>query len=159
MISAGLELFLLHTEKSCIASYYRRFSTNIKIKLIKFKPVLLVFAFGADKTGFNLIIFHFYKQEAVYNTMRKVSILKWRRKNKLGETRSNILRGIEILKIKWYIENIYKNEIMGNGARRERIGLFITQQLNKNVGLTTFGTFIKFWLVGWSSCVSKRLNH
>ena len=32
LISAGLEPVLGHTEKSCIASYYRQLSTNIKIK-------------------------------------------------------------------------------------------------------------------------------
>ena len=32
-ISSGLELFLSHTEKSCIALYYRQFSKNNKIKL------------------------------------------------------------------------------------------------------------------------------
>ena len=30
IISAGLESGLSHTEKSCKASYYRQFSTNIK---------------------------------------------------------------------------------------------------------------------------------
>ena len=29
LISAGLETVLWHIEKSCIASYYRQFSTNI----------------------------------------------------------------------------------------------------------------------------------
>ena len=42
----GLELVLSHTEKLCIGSYYRQFSTNIKIKLIKSIPVLLARAFG-----------------------------------------------------------------------------------------------------------------
>ena len=32
---------LSNTENSCIASYYRQFFTNIKIKLINLKPVLL----------------------------------------------------------------------------------------------------------------------
>ena len=42
---AVLEPVLSHSEKSCIASYQRQFSTNIKIK--------------ANKTGFNHISFHF----------------------------------------------------------------------------------------------------
>ena len=50
MLTAGLELVLSHTEKSCIASNYRQFSMNIKIKIIKAR---------ANKTGFNPIIFHF----------------------------------------------------------------------------------------------------
>ena len=29
LMTAGLEPVLSHTEKSCIASYYRKFSTNI----------------------------------------------------------------------------------------------------------------------------------
>ena len=37
-LSAGLESDLSQTEKSCIASNYRQFSTNIKIKIIKLKP-------------------------------------------------------------------------------------------------------------------------
>ena len=32
LISAGLELVVSHSEKSCLASYYRQFSTNNKIK-------------------------------------------------------------------------------------------------------------------------------
>ena len=46
LISAGLEVVLSHTEKLCIASYYRQFSTNIKIKIIKLTPVFLALAFG-----------------------------------------------------------------------------------------------------------------
>ena len=56
LISAGLEPVLSHTEKACIASYYKQFSTNIKIEIIKLKPVLLAWAFGANQTGFNLHI-------------------------------------------------------------------------------------------------------
>ena len=37
LLSAGLEPILSQTEKSCIASNYRQFSTNIKIKIIKLK--------------------------------------------------------------------------------------------------------------------------
>ena len=32
--------------KSCIVSYYRQYSTNIKIQIIKLIPVLLAWAFG-----------------------------------------------------------------------------------------------------------------
>ena len=35
LISAGLEQVLSHTEKSCIASYNKQFSRNIKTKIIK----------------------------------------------------------------------------------------------------------------------------
>ena len=37
----GLEPVLTHTDKSCIASYYRQFSTNIRIKIIKLIHALL----------------------------------------------------------------------------------------------------------------------
>ena len=37
-----LELVLGNTEKSSIASYYRQFSTNNKIKIIKLKQILSV---------------------------------------------------------------------------------------------------------------------
>ena len=40
LISAGLEPVLSHTETSCISSYYRQFYTNIRIKILKLKPVL-----------------------------------------------------------------------------------------------------------------------
>ena len=39
------------TERSCKASNCRQFSTNINIKIIK--------SLGANKAGFNLILFHF----------------------------------------------------------------------------------------------------
>ena len=39
LMSAGLEPVFSHTEKSCIPSYYRQFSMNIKIKVIKLIPV------------------------------------------------------------------------------------------------------------------------
>ena len=45
MLSAGLEPVLSHTEKLCIASNYGQFSTNIKIKILKLIPVLLVRTF------------------------------------------------------------------------------------------------------------------
>ena len=37
LISAGLEPVLIHTEKLCIASYYIKFSTNIKMYNNKIK--------------------------------------------------------------------------------------------------------------------------
>ena len=40
LISAELEPVLSNTEKSCIASNYKQFSADIKIKIIKLKPVL-----------------------------------------------------------------------------------------------------------------------
>ena len=39
LISGGLEPVLIHTEKSCMTSYYRQFPTNIKIKIRKLIPV------------------------------------------------------------------------------------------------------------------------
>ena len=60
LISAGLEPILSHTEKACIASYYRLFPTNNEIKIIKLLSVLLAWVLGpiwANKTSFNLIIF------------------------------------------------------------------------------------------------------
>ena len=58
LISAELKPIISHTEKSCIASYYREFSTNIKIKIIKLMLVC-----------FNLKIFHF-------NIRGKMSIIR-----------------------------------------------------------------------------------
>ena len=49
LISAGLELVHSYIEKSCIATCYRQFSTNIKTKTIRIKTVLLVRAFGPSK--------------------------------------------------------------------------------------------------------------
>ena len=46
IIPAGLDLVLSHAEKSCTATYYRQFFTNIKMKRIKLIPVLLVKALG-----------------------------------------------------------------------------------------------------------------
>ena len=39
--TAELELILRHTEKSYIVSYYRQFSMDIKIKIIKLTPVFV----------------------------------------------------------------------------------------------------------------------
>ena len=44
MENSRLESVLSHTEKLCITSYYRQFSTNIK-EIIRLKPVLLDQAF------------------------------------------------------------------------------------------------------------------
>ena len=52
LLYAKLEPVLSYFEKSCMASYYRQFSTNIKIQIIP--PI------GVNKTGFNLIIVQFY---------------------------------------------------------------------------------------------------
>ena len=42
----GLEPVLNHTEKSCIATYYKQFSTNLKIKNRKINTRFLARAFG-----------------------------------------------------------------------------------------------------------------
>ncbi len=59
LLSSGLEPIL---SQSCIASNYRQFYTNIKIKIIKLKPSFVspgLRPLAADKTGFNLKIFPF----------------------------------------------------------------------------------------------------
>ena len=62
LVSAGLESVLSHIE-SCIASYYRQFSTNIKFN--KNRKINTSFArpdlwlLGATKTDFNLLILYF----------------------------------------------------------------------------------------------------
>ena len=53
LISAGLEP---HTEKSCIASYYRQFSTNMKIKVTNLKS--LVFSLAFVPSGFKSFYFN-----------------------------------------------------------------------------------------------------
>ena len=59
-------------EKSYIASYYRQFSTNIKVKLI---PLLLTQVVGLSAlTGFDLLIFHF-------NCHKKLSIIRCNKTN------------------------------------------------------------------------------
>ena len=70
-ISTGLEPVLSHTEKSCIASYYWQFSTNIKIKIIRYQFINLVLWYLLSiKTGFNLIFFHL-------NIRGKLSIVRF----------------------------------------------------------------------------------
>ena len=39
--SGGLEPFLSHTKKLCLASYYIQFSTNMKMYNLRLKPVFL----------------------------------------------------------------------------------------------------------------------
>ena len=41
LISAGFETVLFYTKQSCKALYYKQFSTNIKIKIIKSIPVFI----------------------------------------------------------------------------------------------------------------------
>ena len=71
LTSAGLETVCSHIEKSCIASHYRQFSTNINIKIIKSIPVWLARAyspFGANKIGFNFNDFSLQDpRKAVYS--------------------------------------------------------------------------------------------
>ena len=65
-------------EKSCIESYYRQFSTNIRIKIIKLITVFLARAFGTLKlTKLVSISYNFsfqYLRKAVYNTIRQITI-------------------------------------------------------------------------------------
>ncbi len=61
LASGGLELFLRQTEKSCIASYYKQLSMNIKIKNYKINTSFVsqgLWPLEANKTVCNLIIFH-----------------------------------------------------------------------------------------------------
>ena len=72
LISVGLKQVLSHTEKSCIASYYRKFFTNIKIKIMKLTPVLLDRAFvPAGITN------RFYSYNFHFNIRGKLSIIQW----------------------------------------------------------------------------------
>ena len=64
LISAGLEPVLSNTEKSCIASYYRQFFTNIKIKIMKLAWPL------ANNSGLNVIFLY-------SNNRGKLSILQY----------------------------------------------------------------------------------
>ena len=62
LITAGLEPVLIHTKKLCITSYFRQFSTIIKIKILNFDTSFVSLdlrPLGAYKTRSNLIIFHF----------------------------------------------------------------------------------------------------
>ena len=56
---------LSHTEKSCIASFFRQFSKSLNVRFLS----LGLSPFGVNKTGFNLIISQF-------NTRRKLSIIR-----------------------------------------------------------------------------------
>ena len=51
---------LSHSKKSCIALYYRQFSTSIKIKIIKFQTLWLL---GDNNTG---VIFNFNIHRNLY---------------------------------------------------------------------------------------------
>ena len=46
LTSAGLEPVISHIDNSCTVSYYRKISTNVKIKYHKLIPVLLIRDFG-----------------------------------------------------------------------------------------------------------------
>ena len=56
-----------HTEKSCIALYYRQFYTNSKIKIIKFIQVLFLWTVWATRANKN--VFHF-------NICEKLSVIR-----------------------------------------------------------------------------------
>ena len=58
LVSAGLESVLSHTEKSCIASYYRQFSMIIKIKKFKINTNFVIPGLR-PLTKLNLIILYF----------------------------------------------------------------------------------------------------
>ena len=63
LISARLKPILSHTEKSIIVMYYIQFSMNIKMYNHYIKTSFVrscLWQLGAKKTGFNLIIIHFY---------------------------------------------------------------------------------------------------
>ena len=65
-ISGGQEPVLIHTEKSCIVSYYVQLSTNIKMYSHNIKTSFLspcLRHLGDNKTDFNLIIVHFISAE------------------------------------------------------------------------------------------------
>ena len=62
VFSAGLEPVHSHTEKPCIASYYRKFFTIIKTKTTCFFSSDLRH-FGSNKTGFNLVFFILMSKE------------------------------------------------------------------------------------------------
>ena len=74
----GLEPVLTHTEKSCIASYYRKLSTNIKIIIIENTNTSFV-SLGMkpledNKTEFNLIIYYLnFSRKAVNNLYNAVN--------------------------------------------------------------------------------------
>ena len=61
LMSAGLEPVFSHTEKSCIALYYRQFFTNIKMKIIKLIPVCCsgFCPLEPNKTCLSILFFYF----------------------------------------------------------------------------------------------------
>ena len=70
LISAVLEQVFIHSKKIGIASYYKQFYTNNRIKILKTIPVLSSLASGLLKIGLNLTIFHF-------NIRGKLSIIRF----------------------------------------------------------------------------------
>ena len=70
LISVGLEPVLSYNGKLCIASYYRQFFTNIKIKINTSFVCQVLWSFVSNKTVVNLIVFHF-------NIYGKLSIIQW----------------------------------------------------------------------------------
>ena len=59
LILAESEPVLGQTEKSCLAQYYRQFSTNIKIRTDTRYVCLGLRLFGSNKTGYYFMIFYF----------------------------------------------------------------------------------------------------
>ena len=57
-ISAWLEPVFSQTEKSCIESYYRQFSTNIKLKIKRLIPVLLAMPLATRDQQNELLMGH-----------------------------------------------------------------------------------------------------
>ena len=55
-ISAGLEMVPKRAQKLCIASFYRQFSTNIKIKIINLIPFVLARVSGPLKITKRVLI-------------------------------------------------------------------------------------------------------
>ena len=71
LITADLEPVLSHTEKACIviATHYRKFSTNDKLKIIKLIPAR---AFGpSGLTKLVLILIFLFAEKYLYNTTAK----------------------------------------------------------------------------------------
>ena len=75
-------------KKTCIASYYRKFTTYIKVKETRLKPILLVrvcHPLGINKTSFNLVISHFHIRE-------KLSIIRCDKKYLQKYRKPNVLK-------------------------------------------------------------------
>ena len=65
LISGGLKPVLIHTKKTCLASYYIQFSTNIK---------MYFGTSGLKKQVLILKLYILYPRKVVYNTMREITI-------------------------------------------------------------------------------------